>query len=309
MKERPDVGMSGGLGMPTKSRVVFLAGMGRSGSTLLERLLGETAVMVPLGEVLHVWQRGVVDNDLCGCGQPFRECEFWSAVGDGAFGGWGALDVDRIRELRSRVDRALKVPLLARSTLSDEMATAVSEYSGYYAALYAAAIEVSGKSVVIDSSKQVSLPFCLSWSDRLDLKVLHCVRDSRAVVHAWTKIMPRPEARDPNASMPTYSPAAMCAYWTLHNAEIDLLGKRNVQHLRVRYEDLVTDPTGVLGAVLDFLGLSTPLPFLRGHTVELNPRIPGLATACVSSPVQLRSCLTMTGSAIFPRLIAASLPR
>ena len=43
-------------------RVLFIAGTGRSGSTLLERLLGQIPEVAPLGEVVHLWERGVIDN-------------------------------------------------------------------------------------------------------------------------------------------------------------------------------------------------------------------------------------------------------
>ncbi|MBA2558420.1 MAG: sulfotransferase [Propionibacteriales bacterium] len=291
MEQRPQHHSVDGPSTLTKSRVVFLAGMGRSGSTLLERLLGETALMAPLGEVMHLWQRGVADDELCGCGKSFHNCEFWTAVGEHAFGGWARLDVARIADLRRQVDRALKVPILARQRLPQQTAIAVAEYSGYYAALYDAAVAVSGRPIVIDSSKQVSLPFCLSWSDRVDLTVLHCVRDSRAVVNAWTKTIARPESRDPAAHMPVYPPAVMCAYWMLHNAEIDLLRRRNVRHLRVRYEDLVSDPARELRGVLHFLGVSTPLGFLRGHIADLSASHTGAGNPMrfESGPIAIRS--------------------
>ncbi|MDT4989050.1 MAG: hypothetical protein QOI74_3144, partial [Micromonosporaceae bacterium] len=36
-------------------RVVFLGGLGRSGTTLLERVLGELPGVLPLGETVHLW--------------------------------------------------------------------------------------------------------------------------------------------------------------------------------------------------------------------------------------------------------------
>ena len=48
--------------------VLFLGGLGRSGTTLLERLLGQLSGVSPLGEVVHLWQRDLVDDERCGCG-------------------------------------------------------------------------------------------------------------------------------------------------------------------------------------------------------------------------------------------------
>ena len=51
---------------PLVARVVFLGGLGRSGTTLLERMLGEVPGVCALGEVVHLWQRDVRDNESCG---------------------------------------------------------------------------------------------------------------------------------------------------------------------------------------------------------------------------------------------------
>ena len=62
-------------------RVLFLGGLGRSGTTLLERLLGQLPGVSPLGEVVHLWQRDLVDDERCGCGDRFSACGFWQKVG------------------------------------------------------------------------------------------------------------------------------------------------------------------------------------------------------------------------------------
>ncbi|MCZ7671658.1 MAG: sulfotransferase [Chloroflexi bacterium] len=62
-----------------KIPVLFIAGAGRSGSTLLERMLGQTADLSPIGELRHLGRQDF-ELDLCGCGQRFQECPFWAAV-------------------------------------------------------------------------------------------------------------------------------------------------------------------------------------------------------------------------------------
>ena len=63
------------------ARVLYLGGLGRSGTTLVERLLGELPNVCALGEVVHLWQRDIVDDERCGCGESFSRCAFWTAVG------------------------------------------------------------------------------------------------------------------------------------------------------------------------------------------------------------------------------------
>ena len=99
-----------------------------------------------------------------------------------------------------------------------------SRRPGPDAQLYQAAATISGARMVIDSSKQLSLVAALLTSERLDVRVLHCVRNSRAVAHSWTKQVRRPEARDEaGAFMTRYSPATTARHWNIHNSAADAL--------------------------------------------------------------------------------------
>jgi Sulfotransferase family len=234
--------------------VVYLAGLGRSGSTLLERLLGEMPGACPAGEVVHMWLRGVRDGERCGCGQPFGSCPFWRQVGQAAFGGWDQVDVDRITRLRARVDRARFLPQLASPVLRHRLQPALDEYVAYYQRTYAAIGQISGSVVVIDSSKHASLAFCLRSSPGLDLRVVHVVRDPRAVAYSWGKIVDRPEAAS-GSQMSTYTPASAALRWNLQNSALQLLSQLGTPTLRVRYEDFTAAPAATLGRIAAFAGL------------------------------------------------------
>lgn len=73
--------VAGSRGAGTTTRVLFIGGWGRSGSTLLERLVGSMDGTVSVGEMRDVWRRGVMGNRVCGCGAPFLSCPFWEALG------------------------------------------------------------------------------------------------------------------------------------------------------------------------------------------------------------------------------------
>src|SRR5215212_6026745 len=89
--------------------VVFIAGFGRGGSTLLAQIMGQLPRFVSVGELRHLWLRGAVENQLCGCGQPFRECTFWGAVAQQGFSqNWEQLA--KIAELQLRVDAIRLIP-------------------------------------------------------------------------------------------------------------------------------------------------------------------------------------------------------
>jgi Sulfotransferase family len=239
-------------------RVIFLGGLGRSGTTLLERLLGELPGVCTAGEVVHMWQRGIVADERCGCGDLFGSCPFWDKVGQAAFGGWAGVDVRRISELRAAVDRIRRVPALAAPVLQPATRREVDEYVAFYARVYAAIAEVSGCETVVDSSKHASLAFCLRWHPDLDLRVVHVVRDSRAVAFSWTRQVSRPDSATASY-MTRYPPARAAALWNAHNSALHLLPRVGVATTRIRYEDLVAAPAATVAKVAEFAGLPSQL--------------------------------------------------
>ncbi|HWB36481.1 MAG TPA: sulfotransferase [Rugosimonospora sp.] len=247
--------------------VLFIGGLGRSGTTLLERLLGELPGVTPLGEVVHLWRRDVQHDERCACGRPFSRCPFWTAVGERAFGGWDALDLPRLLALQSAVDRTRFIPRLAATSLPPDWRAAVAEYVGHYERVYAAAAELSGARVVIDSSKNASLAYCLRWSDALDLKVLHLVRDARGVAYSWTKQVARPESD--GDTMTRYSPTRSALLWDAHNAAFALLRRRGVAVRRLRYEKLLAAPGRTAASLARWLGVPAELGFLAGDGAAL----------------------------------------
>jgi hypothetical protein len=268
--------------MGGRVRVLYVGGLGRSGSTLIERLLGQLPGVAAVGELVHLWERGIVADERCGCGQPFRRCLFWQQVGMTAFGGWDEIDVGRIAALRSRVDRNRFIPSLARGGFSAARRRELAEYTSYYARLYAAVAEVSGCELVVDSSKHASLAHCLRWQPDLDLRVLHLIRDSRAVAYSWSRQVRRPDT-DGESYMTRYSPAMAARQWNTQNAAFHLLARRGSPTMRMRYEDFVAGPQTALNRLAGFAGLPAQgdYPFLDAgggscwlggaHTVSGNP--------------------------------------
>lgn len=256
----------------TRARVLFLGGMGRSGSTLLERVLAGIPGVVALGEVMHLWRRGVAADELCGCGVPFSDCEFWAATGRRAFGGWGSVDVDEVERLRHSVDHVRHVPAMLSPRRSARFEQSRHRYAEHYLAVYRAVIELTGCAVVVDSSKQASLPHVLAGEPGIDLRVLHCVRDARAVCHAWTKEVRRPEGEGDAAVMPRYAVHDMASMWSMHNAATELVRWRGVPVQRLRYEDFLADPVATVRRIAAFAGLPSgpeSLSHLTAGSVEL----------------------------------------
>ncbi len=254
--------------------MLYVGGIGRSGSTLIERLIGQLPGACPVGELVYLYERGIDWGERCGCGQPFHECLFWRQVGKAGFGGWDEVDARRIGALRFRVDRNRYIPALAGRVLRPARRQALDEYTSYYARLYGAIRDVSGCHLVVDSSKHPSLAHCLRW-------------------------------RDEESYMWRYSPAMAAGQWDAQNADFHLLARLGCPTMRLRYEDFIAAPEAALRRVADFAGLPSQagFPFLgtdgasswveldSAHSVSGNPMRFATGKIPIRRDERWRTCL------------------
>jgi hypothetical protein len=253
-------------------RVLYVGGLGRSGSTLLDRMLAQLPGVWSVGELVHIWQRGLEENNLCGCGARFRDCPFWHRVGQEAFGGWESLDVEEVLALKHVVDRNRYLPLMCVPGLWPAYRVRLRRYLELLTRLYVAIQRVSGRPLVADASKHASHAFLLRRLPELELRLVHLVRDSRGVAFSWTKLMRRLEVVDREALMAIESPLRMSARWNVYNLLFHLLHRLGVPSLLLRYESLVRRPEQELRRVADHAGLEVPedaLAFIGDGYIEL----------------------------------------
>lgn len=238
-------------------KVLYLAGSGRSGSTLVTMLLGQIDGFLAAGELRYLWQRGLIEGRPCGCGEPVVECPVWSpvvaALPDGA-----ALRVAASLRSRLRIRRVLRggvAPHPDDATLT---------------ALYEAIAQHAGDPVIVDSSKLPPYGALLAGLPGIDLRVLHVVRDPRATAYSWRRRRALDGAGDDKlmGRPPVWKAAAL---WLVWNAATLRLWGRSGTYLRVRYEDLIGAPEATLRRIADFAGAApdVALPATGDGRVEL----------------------------------------
>ena len=250
--------------------MLLLGGAGRSGSTLLERMLDQVPGVTALGEVLHLWERGLAGDELCGCGRTFAACPFWSEVGVRAFDGWASLDAAEQVRLRHEVVRTRYAPSLLGLPTSPRRRLLRGRLARASSRLYAAAEQVAGSRLLVDSSKHPAYALLLRRV-RVDLRCVLVVRDPRAVAHSWRRTVRRPEVVDRDEAMPRYSVAYTALTWVLSAVIYEGLRAVGVPVLVSRYEDLVARPEHELRRVLDFAGIAVGADGVpvEGDTVDL----------------------------------------
>ena len=69
------------------------------------------------------------------------------------------------------------------------------------------------------------------------------------------------------------SPIQSAVHWDVHNLLLELLAVRNRNALRVRYEDLVTDPDGVVRSTCNLVGVPVAAASdgMPRHSISGNP--------------------------------------
>ncbi|MGH3357960.1 MAG: sulfotransferase family protein [Nocardioidaceae bacterium] len=275
-----------------RTRVLYVGGMPRSGSTLLTWILGQLPGHCALGEVYYVWSAGVERDQTCGCGVPFSRCEFWTAVGDEAFGGWGSVDLDRVKALKSRVDKTSRIPhvLLARRMPSFRRDR--DEYAALMTRLYTAAARVAGSPILVDGSKRPSLAYILRMSPDIDLRMVQLVRAPHGVVHSWSKQIALPAGIGANDYLKVRPTRVITRRWVTVNATVRAVRHLGVPLITIRYEDLVADPHGVLDRIARFCDIEPgeASAFVQPDGVHLPPAhmVAGGRMRFTPSPLTLR---------------------
>ena len=239
-------------------RVIYVAGVSHTGSTLLGHILGDLEETCYLGQIRNTWQRGILENGICTCNARFAECPFWRRV------------VERLpfaaeqqaEALRGLFRDAVRPPLgfpFRGTEMSQVNRTA---FAGPTEALYAAAGDVAGVRQLVDSSKSSLYAAFLHRLPSIDLRVVHIVRDPRATVYSHLR----------RYSVGYGETFKLSLWWLRSNAAIEKLGRTGVPYTRIRYEDLVEDPAGSLRQIVDALGLPRSRLPIEGKVARLSKK-------------------------------------
>ena len=248
-------------------KVLYIAGYGRSGSTILGNILGQIEGFVHVGEIIELWW-GLRSGLSCGCGVPIAACHVWGDVLKEAYGGRDESVISRMLQFRYREARTSTFLRTTTSrgvhTLQRRLAQPLAELGRLYSGIQ----KVFNCEVIVDSSKVPFYGYTLQLAEAMDPYVLHLIRDPRATAFSWFRRAIR------ERGMPWRGPVGQfnCSLmWDYRNWVTELMGKRfRHRPLRLRYEDFVADPRGSLQRILNFVGKTTSaLPLQDEHRLNV----------------------------------------
>ena len=198
-----------------QQKVIYIAGQGHSGSTLLDMLIASHSKFESPGEVSRKtirWLFSKSESPRCSCGGTAETCGQW-------------------RDIR-------RLLVNAGVTSADDLLISPSPES--LDAFVGAVLSASGRSVYVESSKSVGRLMALLACPALDVHVIHLIRDPRANAFSW---------RRKDGRLYGWIPR-----WFRQNRRIGKLDVRPNRLMRVRYEDLVAKPEAMVAAVMGFCG-------------------------------------------------------
>ncbi|MEP1765211.1 MAG: hypothetical protein ABJJ53_00945 [Sulfitobacter sp.] len=255
------------------TNLIYIVGSGRSGSTVIERVLNSAPQVLAVGEIHALW-RLPLENLLCSCGETVPDCPFWVETLKSA--SIGVAELSRLSELENSVVRN-KYLIRKRFDLTALRSDPeVNEFNHLQGRLFDAARAVSGAKILLDSSKAGPRAWVLAAG--FDPVFLHAFRSAEDVIASWRRPKFEPSTQTP-MKKPPISEAALD--WIKVEQSARSLAKV-AEVRRVSYQHFANAPRealsqalnpsfpGLVGAA-DWVGENAIQPAQEYHSVLGNP--------------------------------------
>ena len=250
-----------------KVKVVSITGAGRSGSTILDNVLGGVEGAFSAGELRYLWQRGLIEQRKCGCSNPLPECELWPSILERAFP--EGIDAKRVAADMKYV-RTRYTPGASLRSLRGVYRNRLAPLVGVLDKLYPAIAAETGARFIVDSSKLPTYTYLLTMVPSIDVRIVHLIRDPRAVAHSRARRKEQLDTAERRAMTQT-GPRRSAADWLIWNTTIRrLFGRGNNPYMMLRYEELISEPTASIERVLEIADeQGSDISHIAGHEVAL----------------------------------------
>lgn len=216
---------------PKEKKLIYITACGRSGTTILGYLLGNTKDALDLGEV-NEWLR--FDGKPNGFPPGTENYAFWEKVMSRFIEYHGKPDFDRLRFLQRHTD--YHYSLFGQVVTSYRLRQReCQEFRRFLRALYQAIFDVSEANFLVDSSKYPSRLWHLTnLLPPENLLIVHLQRSAKAVIEAM---------KNAEQGRPRSSPAAAAYYYGIEFLITKMTKTIPASRLmHIQYESLMRGP-------------------------------------------------------------------
>ena len=230
---------------------LYIMGCGRSGSTILDILLGNSSQIESVGELVFALSRA--DREQCSCRLSLSDCTFWSRVRRD-------LEAEGIRwsEACSMLDRGAAG--LWRVWRAGSTDPAMVRRAQITRGLARAITTIAGKPHLLDSGKAPALGLAL-LRHLPEARVIHLVRDPRSMLQSMVwRVRTKSNLNSRQLIAARLGAPLFLAWtalkWTVVNLLCDFMARAYPGRvLRVRFEDLCAQPSEELERIGRTFGL------------------------------------------------------
>ena len=173
-----------------KIKVVYLTGFWFSGATILGRSLKSSNEAIYVGEIRDYWTKGLKKNDQCSCGERFKNCNFWTRVTEEYISAFPTEDIGKVSRDLSELEQTknyFKLRKFLKNKDDNHIGQLLDTYLKHTEKLYEIISKVSGKDIIIDSSRLPGRLLALSISTRIAIFPIYIIRDPRGVINSLIK--------------------------------------------------------------------------------------------------------------------------
>lgn len=214
-----------------RPKVLYILGPGRSGSTLLDRLLAVDDTLA-LGEFCH-YPFGRMPRDArCGCGRMLPDCSTWQCLPP-----YWADDNKAIPHTLTRSVGIMLHLALGTPSAMDHLQELTDRFVDCYQRLWRA----HGPQLIVDSSKSPGVALLLGRRHDLDLRLVWLRRDPRAVAYSLQRNRGKPELSTVER-LDTHGPVMASAMWDWGQVGGMFAARTRVPTLVLEYDRLTSAP-------------------------------------------------------------------
>ncbi len=257
-------------------KLIYIAGSGKSGSTLLDIILGSNENAFSIGELNFLFRKGLIEKEYCTCKAIVKDCEIWKEV----LSIWNkkaSMDQKEYRQFQIYYESKKQILKLLKELKNPS--TKFTVFLNDTKILYETISKVTKCEILIDSSKSVARALILSKIYTPDnLIVVHLIKRFSHVLNSNKKIVKKDIKSGIEFSRGERSIFYVFYFlkiWLLEN--LILFGFFNKKRIVVPFENYIKNPDSIIMSAHGKIEIKTkiynPKHMMAGNHMRMKKNI------------------------------------